>query len=187
MARKMWSKFLKAFRRQAKYFGFQGLRVFEMHGGGHGLHIHVVTANFLFVNDVRRIWRACGGGRIDVKPIPFERRHYIGKYLSKSGRPQCLKGARLWDTFGGLDAVRCKDVEFRSDWTDAYKALVASVEGFKALSYRIKQMAVDRVLRGQKWCLGMGGIEFDQPTHVPSFGGVVFTRSFTPAPEPELW
>lgn len=188
-ARKRWSVFLKKFRRMKKYFGFQGLRVFEMHGGGHGLHIHVITANYLFVNDVRALWRSCGGGRIDVQPIPFERRHYIGKYLSKSGRPECLKGARLWDTFGGLEAVRCKDIEYQSDWTCAYKALVVMVEGFAAMPYRVKQYAVANVLCGRKWCLGLGDVvQVDQPWAGPSYpDGLFRERKIEKESEACLW
>lgn len=172
-ARAAWSKFLKLFRRQKKYFRFNGLRVFEMHEN-HGLHVHVITANFLWVNDVRALWRSVGGGRIHVKPIPFERRNYVAKYLTKSGRPECLKGARLWAAFGDFDNTRIKDVVIDSPFTRVYNTLSASIRVFKHLKWWIRQGAVLNVLAGKPWhvCLHNLVPESDQKPDIELFDGV---------------
>lgn len=187
-ARKYWIAFLKKFRERKMHKFFQGLRVFEMHPGGHGLHIHVITANFLRVNEVRALWHEFGGGRINVKPIPWERRNYLAKYLSKSGRPQCLKGVRLWAAFGGFDHTRVKDVVVESDFTRTYKLLCSAIEGFDKLRYNFRVQAVNNVLMGYRWYRGFGGIEFDPDTNEPfDFEGVVFRRTAVSLPEPELF
>lgn len=156
IARKRWSSFLKYFGRWNKRRGkiFQGLRVFELHPGGHGLHVHVVTTNYAWINDVRRLWVQAGGGRVNAKPIPFERRNYLGKYLSKSGRSACLKGVRLWAPFGGFQHTRVSDIEVESDFTRTYALLVATVGRFDKLPWYIRKAAVSNLQRGRPWNYG---------------------------------
>ena len=71
VARKCWERGLKLLR---KHFGSKlvGLRAFEIHPGGHGLHIHVVTPEWLNVNEVRYVlsrMKGCPFGRIDVQLV----------------------------------------------------------------------------------------------------------------------
>src|SRR5450432_3699641 len=129
-ARKRWSAFLKALRNERSRKGqvkLSGLRVFELHPGGHGLHIHVATGDFVHVNQVRRLWLTSGGDRIHVRAIAPERAGYLSKYLRKSGRPECFRGCRMWDAFGGADVCRIKDIIVESNWTRAYAALLATL------------------------------------------------------------
>lgn len=161
-ARQCWSRFLRSLRKRKLRHGldFQGLRVFELHPGGHGLHIHVLTHCFLYVNEVRALWRSCGGGRLHALPIPANRAAYAGKYLRKSGRPSCFKGVRLWAAFGGMEHTKVKEVRIESSWTRAYQFLATTVrttcgKTFKKLRWFHRLRAVDNVLSQKPWHLGL--------------------------------
>ena len=154
--RRRWSVFLRTLRKRKKYLSFHGLRVFELHPGGHGLHIHVVTSCYLQVTDVRALWQQCGGGRVHVLPIPAERAAYLGKYLRKAGRPECFKGVKMWAAFGGQPHTKVKDVMVESNWTRAYNFLLATVrtvcgKTFRKLRWFERRQAVDNVLLGLPW------------------------------------
>lgn len=154
--RRRWSHFLDKIRKRKKYFGFCGLRVFELHPGGHGLHIHVLTHCFLLHRVVREIWKSCGGGFVWVVPIPANRAKYAGKYLRKSGRPICFKGVRMWAAFGGMDHTRVKDVQVDSPWKRTYEFLAATVrtacgKAFRQLRWHERLRAVENVLTNLPW------------------------------------
>ena len=160
IARKAWSAFLKHLRQWKKRRGgaFHGFRVFELHPGGHGLHIHVVTSCYWFVNEIRALWQhsSIGGGRVNAKPIPANRAKYAGKYLSKAGRSPCFRGARMWQAFGGQEYTRVKDVKVESNWTRAYAYLKATVRTecgitFAKMRWWQRILAVENVLRGLPW------------------------------------
>jgi hypothetical protein len=156
VGRKAWSEFLKKLRRVKRYLKFSGLRVFELHPDGHGLHIHVLTSDFLQINQVRALWATVGGGRVHLLPIPPERAGYLGKYLRKAGRPACFKGARMWAAFGGCDHTKVKDVTIESHWTKTYallKSTVRFVSGmtFAGLRWFERLRAVENVLEGNPW------------------------------------
>ena len=168
VARRLWSDFLRKLRKLKKRKGmdFRGLRVFELHPGkafepgGHGLHVHVVTDCFLMVNQVRAVWKTCLGGRVHVKPIAPNRIGYLAKYLTKSGRPECFKGARMWAACGGFDHVKIKDVLVDSSWTRAYAVLKATVrtvcgKTFQKMRWYDRVRAVDNVLCGLPWYYAM--------------------------------
>jgi len=93
--------------------GFRGVRVYELHPGGHGLHIHLVTGRRHDVRIVREFSQKNGFGRIHVKPIPAVSADYVAKYLTKSKREPALKGRRLWSCLG-FQGSRVKDVEIDS-------------------------------------------------------------------------
>ena len=155
-ARQRWSKFLDLLRRRRKYRGFTGLRVFELHPGGHGLHVHVLTGCYLFVNDVRSLWLSCGGGRIHVLPVPKNRAGYLGKYLKKRGRPACFRAVRMWARFGEFLGCRVRDIRIESDWTRTYAALRAVLGcTFTARSWWERRQAVANVERGRVWWFGI--------------------------------
>lgn len=83
-----------------RYFEFRGVRVFELHPGGHGLHIHVVTDRYYDVHKVLRLAKSHGLGRTNVKRLPANAVEYVAKYLSKQRRNPVLKGKRLWQCVG---------------------------------------------------------------------------------------
>jgi hypothetical protein len=156
IAKKIWSDFYRRLRNEkerAKIKHLTGLRVFQMHPGGHGLHIHLATGCYLYINLMRALWKKSGGGRIHVLPIAKDRVGYLAKYLGKHGRPLCLKGARLWAKFGTFNASRVKDIVIESDWTRTYHALVAVLGArFTSLPFYKRQWAVTNVQFGRQWC-----------------------------------
>src|SRR6184192_1541319 len=99
----------------------QGLRVFELHQE-HGLHVHLVTNQFIDVNRARELAMKAGWGRIHVARMPSEHAGYLAKYLSKE-RPECLKRWRLWAGFGaGWEWTKVKDVMRDTLFSRVYRA-----------------------------------------------------------------
>jgi hypothetical protein len=90
----------------------------------HGLHVHLVTNRFIDVNEVRRLAKRAGWGRIHVAKVPACRASYLSKYLGKE-RPQALKGWHLWAGFGSWEWSRVKDIVVRSPLGDAWRACKA--------------------------------------------------------------
>lgn len=98
-----------------------GIRVFELHKE-HGLHVHLVTNQFIDVNKARELAQQAGWGRIHVTPMPAAHVGYLAKYLSKE-RPACLKHWRLWAAFGeGWEPAQCKDIEKQSLFSKIYRS-----------------------------------------------------------------
>jgi hypothetical protein len=130
-ARKFWTAAQSRFRQKRL---LSGLRAFEMHPGGHGLHIHVITEEWTDVSDIRKVWTGKAtdfqGGRIHVKRIPATEANYIAPYLTKHKRPEALKGARMWAKVGVFDAEKVKDIVRSCRLTRAYELCRASVLGF---------------------------------------------------------
>jgi len=123
VARTLWSRLSATLVREME---FVGLRVFELHPGGHGLHIHVVALGRYNVNTVRQLSRCQGFGRIHVgKRLPnIEAAMYCAKYLFKQERPECFKGSRLWASVGKLDGwehCRVRSVKLDSMTSRAVK------------------------------------------------------------------
>jgi hypothetical protein len=141
MARKLWSCAAARFRKKKL---LSGLRAFEMHPGGHGLHIHVITQEWTDVNDIRAVWVGKAtdfeGGRIHVKRIPATEANYIAPYLTKERRPECLKGARMWAKIGDFDAEKVKDIVRTCRFTVAYSLCAAVIEGFREMSFSRRMM-----------------------------------------------
>ena len=70
--RKHWNHLLTLLLRE--WPNLQGLRVFELHPGGHGLHVHLITNQFIDVNRARELATQAGWGRIHVIPMPNEQK-----------------------------------------------------------------------------------------------------------------
>jgi hypothetical protein len=153
-ARKLWRSGMMALKRQAS---FCGIRVFELHPGGHGLHVHLVTPDWFDVRLVRRIWTGAStdflGGRVHVAAKAKAEGHYIGKYLSKQGRPPCLKGARMWSTVGGYVGSKVRDIVRDCAMTRAFRAARELVAGFERLPFLRKRffakMLVENWIRSE--------------------------------------
>jgi len=116
----MWRRLAAELKRS---LGFCGIRVFEMHPGGHGLHVHVVAEKYFNVRDVRFIAKRMGWGRLHVeriKGVGNSRNvaYYVAKYLSKfrdMRKEHGLKGMRVWAAFGGWkNYCRVAQVEVES-------------------------------------------------------------------------
>lgn len=115
--------------------GFHGVRVFERHPKGHGLHVHVLVRDRYDVNAVRRYSTRHGFGRIHVKPIPAGAASYVAKYLNKQSRladSGAWKGVRLWAVVGkrfcSFDVSHVKDIEFRSACHDLFRRVFSTGE-----------------------------------------------------------
>lgn len=134
-ARKCWSVAAKNLKRR---MAFRGLRVFELHPGGHGLHVHVLTDKRFDVVQVRRIAQLYRFGRIHVKMIPKNKAHYVAKYLSKQTRALALKGCRLWAAFGGQDAHKVSDIIVETPYTRAYYHLKETFLWFESASFYVR-------------------------------------------------
>lgn len=100
---------------------FQGVRVFEMHPGGHGLHVHAIVSDRYDVKKVREITSKNGFGRINVVRIEAGRAAYVAKYLNKTYRDDRLKKKRLWQCVGRFKGVKVKDVEINSPFSRRFQ------------------------------------------------------------------
>jgi hypothetical protein len=117
--RKRWNHLLTLLLRQ--WPELQGLRVFELHQD-HGLHVHLVTNQFIDVNRARVLATQAGWGRIHVTPMPSEHSGYLAKYLPKE-RPECLYRWRLWAGFGkGWQWTKVKDLVRETLFSRIYRA-----------------------------------------------------------------
>jgi hypothetical protein len=115
--RKRWNYLLTLMKR--RWLELCGLRVFEMHKE-HGLHVHLITNRRIYVNEVRRLAKKAGWGRVNVKRVPPERAAYLAKYLGKA-RPEAMHGWRLWGAFGRWDWSRVGDVTTESLLTETWR------------------------------------------------------------------
>jgi hypothetical protein len=116
--RKRWNHLLTLLVRT--WPELQGLRVFELHEE-HGLHVHLVTNQFIDVNRARELANQAGWGRIHVARMASEYVGYLAKYLSKE-RPECLYRWRLWAGFGaGWEWTKVKDVIRETLFTRLYR------------------------------------------------------------------
>ena len=98
------------------------VRVFERHPGGHGYHVHFVTAERIDVDEFRPKAEAAGFGRIHVGRIPGEKARYVAKYLTKQ-RSSC-PGVRLWSTVG-FKGCKTKDVIIEDIYWDELKMIMS--------------------------------------------------------------
>jgi len=143
-----WNNFLTLMRREYKDRGrARGLRVYERHPGGHGIHIHFVLSKYVPVQRVREIARATGFGRIHVCKWDEERgavADYLKKYLFKD-RDTDWCGVRVYSTFGlqGV-ATRQADIEITSPKRTLYAGLTAAIIGFAAMPFQIRMEALNK-------------------------------------------
>jgi hypothetical protein len=106
-----------------------GIRVYEIHPGGHGVHVHVITPMYW---DAKAVWRCVGHdfGRVDVQSRPWPPAKgaayitaYLGKYRFRTAH-RLPKRTRVWASFGPVPGKRrCIDVEVRSAVTILYAYL----------------------------------------------------------------
>jgi len=160
-ASKRWSAFSKELVRELKVYG---VRVYELHDE-HGLHVHWLANRFLPVQIVRAIALRHGFGRIHVKRCGKWVADYLAKYLSKEVRAGCLKGKRLWATFGDAIWTRVKDIVVRSWLGDEYRRLRRGDVGLtREQSYGILQDALRNFAR---WVDNARGIKIWTPPVLP--------------------
>ena len=103
-----------------------GVRVFENHPKGHGLHVHLIVSGFYDVNEVRKLSDKYGFGRIHV--LEKENPEYVAKYLTKGRRVKGWEGIRLWGCVGAKIypswvPSKVKNVKSKTRIGDIYKQL----------------------------------------------------------------
>lgn len=96
--------------------GIPGIRVVEVHGGGHGLHFHLLVRRRIDVNQVRRLAIRAGFGRIHVRKATQNDAEYLGKYLSKAD-DGLARGRRRWGNFGTFKGSQVRDIEVTSTFS----------------------------------------------------------------------
>lgn len=169
--------------------GFIGVRVFEMHPGGHGLHVHLVTPFRYWVGAVRKVTKRYLFGRINVKPIPAICGDYVAKYLTKQTLQDFpeLKGLRLWAKIGtklsSWKGTKVNDIFTESEALDLFRRWykLASLEQVENFHF-IRQLMDGARLVSAGVCV---------PDVSPCLdGGAVFTftfihpLTFAPLPRP---
>ncbi len=143
-----WNVLLTVLRREHGE-RWSGFRAYEMHPGGHGLHIHAVVDERFSAGQMWKVARSCRFGRVDVKEIPVRGAAYLAKYLGKK-RPLELKNKRLLAPFGNRARAcwhRIKDVEVQSPWIQMHAALKALIPDFADFSFRKRCEVVRNGLR----------------------------------------
>ena len=162
--RKRWNHLLTLLLRT--WPELQGLRVFELHQE-HGLHVHLVTNQFISVNRARELATKAGWGRIHVARMPSEHAGYLAKYLSKE-RPECLYRWRLWAGFGkGWEWTKVRDMIRETVFSRVYQAC-KEWKGWRGRGQFFERMdLVRRVMISTiecRWLVGFGpnGLTYDR-------------------------
>ena len=160
--RKRWNHLLTLLLRS--WPGLQGLRVFELHEE-HGLHVHLITNQFVDVNHARELAEHAGWGRIHVARMPSEHAGYLAKYLSKE-RPECLHRWRLWAGFGkGWEWTKVKDVIRETLFSQIYRACKewrgwTGRAGFFERMQLVRQILISTIENGWDVGCGPGGLPY---------------------------
>lgn len=142
-----------------------GLRVLEVHPGGHGLHYHALLNLRLPVDDVRRIAAPCGFGILQVKRASGPMAgFYLAKYLSK--RSELYRGMHRWGRVGCFRHIPKSRVEVDSSFTRNMRKLTSGRKSsfeFASLVYTRSKVygdiefwpkqVVDRVMRQWSYLL----------------------------------
>lgn len=132
---RQWGRFWRDFTNHSNFF-IGGLKVTELHKE-HGIHFHCILNKRLPVDEIRRIGRKYGIGRVHVRKAKPSDASYLAKYLSKDFNGGLSKYIRRWKCVGSFVGVRNKDVVIESDFTRAFHAVSQS----RRVSFTGYQMA----------------------------------------------
>jgi hypothetical protein len=97
--------------------GLQGIRVTEIHPGGHGLHFHLLVNRRIELDMLHQIGDRVGLGRCSVQLVRHSHSNHVANYLIKymcKQHGQLTKGMRAWSTFGGFRGTKVRSVEIDS-------------------------------------------------------------------------
>jgi hypothetical protein len=121
--RRTWNQFSTLLQRHSSP-DFKGLRHWERHPRGHGLHVHMLTNERIDVNLVRQLTVRCGLGKVvHVRRGSLKDAKYMSKYMTKSGR---IKGVRMWAALGHWEHSLVKNVRDKSKEADFYRKIYHS-------------------------------------------------------------
>jgi len=99
-----------------------GVKVVEIHPGGHGLHFHWVIKGRIPIHTLLDISRPLGFGRIQVddKPAGLATAGYLSTYLTKQKNKK-LDGLRRWGCLGDYVGIRARDIEYLSPSVQVFR------------------------------------------------------------------
>jgi hypothetical protein len=175
-----WNHLLTLLKR--RWPNLQGLRVFELHEE-HGLHVHLITNQFIDVNQARELATQAGWGRIHVTRMPSEHAGYLAKYLSKE-RPECLHRWRLWAGFGkGWEWTKVKNVIKETLFSKIYRACkewkgwTGRGNFFERMDL-VRRMMILTIERGWKAGFGADDLGYSALTDLVLFGDSLHPDGF---------
>jgi len=125
-----------------------GVRVFEPHPGGHGLHAHWVMRGRMPWDVVQDLAKSVGLGRVHVSPkkVTVKSAGYLALYLSKSDK---LRGVRQWANIGTYDGIGKRDIVQDSERIREIKAWLVVLAAQGIHRFRAYRMAVQNVDDGK--------------------------------------
>jgi len=98
-----------------------GVRVFEVHPGGHGLHAHWVLRGWMDWKTMQTCALRAGFGKVvhvDPEPIKIDAAYYLAKYLTKQDK---IRGCRQWSNIGTYDGIGGRDIHITSERIERIK------------------------------------------------------------------
>jgi len=102
-----WDNLNRAMKRESPHW--KGVRVAEVHPGGHGVHFHALLSGFIPFELVNEVGARFGFGHTSCEEANPGSIDYLAKYLTK---PQPLLGRRRrWGCIGGYKGTRVRDIE----------------------------------------------------------------------------
>ncbi len=121
--RRTWNRFTNLLHGNTSE-RFAALRVWELHPGGHGLHVHMLTNERIDVNVVRCLLARAGMGVVcHVRGARLGDEAYMAKYMRKGRR---IPGVRQWAKLGKWQHVRCGGLVFESQEANFFRQLYHS-------------------------------------------------------------
>jgi len=87
-----------------------GVRVFEVHPRGHGLHAHWVMNGYMDWHIMQQCAIKAGFGKVvhvDPKPVSLATAYYLACYLTKNDK---IHGCRQWANIGNYEGVGKRDI-----------------------------------------------------------------------------
>lgn len=123
-----------------------GVRVFELHPKGHGIHAHWVVRGYMPWELMQKAAMQAGLGKIvhvDPEPVSIKAAYYLAKYLTKEDK---LRGVRQWSNIGTYEGIGKRDVSVESARLDRIKALslfYRSQGKHRYTAYRLALQEVD--------------------------------------------
>jgi len=105
------------------------VRVFELHPGGHGLHVHVVTSRRCELDELFGYCHSTIWGYVHPTKWEGSAGRYLSGYLSPDQREGALKGRRLWASNSESKELS-RDIVVDSDWANLVRSFGPKVIGF---------------------------------------------------------
>lgn len=122
-----------------------GVRVFELHPKGHGIHAHWVVRGYMPWELMQKAALKSGLGKIvhvDPEPVSIGTAYYLSKYMTKEEK---LRGVRQWSNIGTYEGIGKRDVVVESKRLDRIKALALFFRSQGKHRYTAYRLALQEV------------------------------------------